>query len=69
MDERARELAFEGERFYDYVRIARRREKAGNNGVLWLANKISETRPADERAVIKSRLMDEKNWYLPFILK
>jgi hypothetical protein len=69
MDERARELAFEGERFYDYIRIARRREKAGNNGIMWLANKISETRPADERAAIKARLMDEKNWYLPFILK
>ena len=69
MDERARELAFEGERFYDYVRIARRREKAGNNGIEWFANKISETRPADERAAIKARLMNENNWYLPFILK
>lgn len=69
MDERARELAFEGERFYDYIRIARRREKAGNNGIEWLATKISETRPANERDAIKARLMDEKNWYLPFILK
>lgn len=69
MDERARELAFEGERFYDFVRIARRREKAGNNGNEWLASKISESRPANERAAIKAHLMDEKNWYLPFILK
>ena len=69
MDERARELAFEGERFYDFVRVARRREKAGNNGIEWLATKISETRPQTERAAIKARLMDEKNWYLPFILK
>lgn len=69
MDERARELAFEGERFYDFIRIARRREKAGNNGIEWLANKISESRPANERAAVKARLMDEKNWYLPFILK
>jgi starch-binding outer membrane protein, SusD/RagB family len=69
MDERARELAFEGERFYDYIRIARRREKAGNDGITWLADKISESRPANERAAIKARLMDEKNWYLPFILK
>jgi hypothetical protein len=69
MDERARELAFEGERFYDFIRVARRREKAGNNGIEWLANKISETRPQNERAAIKARLMDEKNWYLPFILK
>ena len=69
MDERARELAFEGERFYDFIRIARRREKSGNNGNEWLANKISETRPANEREAIKARLMNEKNWYLPFILK
>lgn len=69
MDERAREMAFEGERFYDYVRIARRREKAGNNGVEWLADKISKSRPANQRAEIKARLMDQNNWYLPFILK
>lgn len=69
MDERARELAFEGERFYDFIRIAKRREKSGNNGIEWLANKISETRPASERDAIKARLMDERNWYLPFILK
>lgn len=69
MDERARELAYEGERFYDFVRIARRREKSGNNGIEWLAEKISNSRPTNERAAIKARLMDEKNWYLPFILK
>jgi starch-binding outer membrane protein, SusD/RagB family len=69
MDERARELAFEGERFYDYVRIARRRERAGNNGIEWLADKISESRPANERAAIKAHLMNEKNWYLPFRLQ
>lgn len=69
MDERARELAFEGERFYDYIRIARRRQAAGNNGIEWLAENISKSRPASERSAIKARLMDEKNWYLPFILK
>ncbi len=69
MDERARELAFEGERFYDYIRIARRRQKAGNNGIAWLANKISASYPANEQADIKARLMVESNWYLPFVLK
>jgi len=69
MDERARELAYEGERFYDFIRIARRREAAGNSGIEWLAENISKSRPAYERATIKARLMDEKNWYLPFILK
>jgi starch-binding outer membrane protein, SusD/RagB family len=69
MDERARELAFEGERFYDYVRMARRRERAGNNGIEWLADKISGARPANERAAMKAQLMNENNWYLPFILR
>lgn len=69
MDERARELAYEGERFYDYIRIARRREEAGNNGIEWLADNISKSRPVSERTAIKARLMDPKNWYLPFILK
>jgi hypothetical protein len=69
MDERARELAYEGERFYDYIRIARRREAAGNNGIEWLAENISKSRPVSERAAIKARLLNPKNWYLPFILK
>lgn len=69
MDERARELAYEGERFYDFVRMARRRDRAGNNGTEWLATKISESRPASERTAIKARLMDENNWYLPFVLR
>lgn len=69
MNERGRELAYEGERFFDYIRIARRRNKAGNDGTTWLAESIAETFPANERAVIKARLMDENNWYLPFVLK
>ncbi len=69
MDERGRELAYEGERFFDYIRIARRRNAAGNNGTEWLAESISETFPAEDRATIKARLMNEANWYLPFVLK
>lgn len=69
MNERARELAFEGERFYDYIRIARRRNLTGNSGTEWLANSISESYPADQRDDIKTKLMNESNWYLPFILK
>ncbi len=69
MDNRARELAYEGERFFDYVRIARRRNKTGNNGTEWLADRISATFPSAERATIKARLLDESNWYLPFVLK
>ncbi|MDP3915965.1 MAG: RagB/SusD family nutrient uptake outer membrane protein [Bacteroidota bacterium] len=59
MDERARELAFEGERFYDLMRVAKRR-----NDPSFLANKVSAKYPAGMRQAIKTRLMDPKNWHI-----
>lgn len=59
MDERARELAFEGERFYDLMRVAKRRNKPE-----YLANKVSAKYPAGMRESIKTKLMDPKNWYI-----
>jgi hypothetical protein len=69
LDERARELAFEGERFYDIVRIARRRNKVGLDGSGFLATIISEKFPASEREQIKNLLQNPDNWYLPFTLR
>lgn len=68
LTERARELAFEGERFYDLVRIARRRNKMGLDGSAFLADMVASGYPASERAHIRSLLMDSRNWYLPFEL-
>ena len=59
LDERARELAFEGERFYDLMRVAKRR-----NDPSFLANKVSAKYPAGMRQAIKTKLMDPKNWYI-----
>jgi len=59
MDERARELAYEGERFYDLMRVAKRR-----NDPSYLANKVSAKFPAAQRQAIRSKLMDPKNWYI-----
>jgi starch-binding outer membrane protein, SusD/RagB family len=60
LDERARELAFEGERFYDLMRIAKRR-----NDPSFLASKVSEKFPAgSERTRIYNYLLDENNWYI-----
>ncbi len=59
MDERARELAFEGERFYDLIRVAKRRNKPE-----YLADKVSAKFPASQRAAIRAKLMIEKNWYI-----
>lgn len=69
LDERARELAFEGERFYDLVRIARRRNQMGLDGNAFLAEKVSSTYPLSERFHIRSLLIDPDNWYLPFELR
>ncbi len=61
MEERAMELAYEGRRWFDLMRVAHRR---GND---YLANKVaakfSDPAVADE---IRSLLMNEKNWYLHF---
>jgi hypothetical protein len=61
MEEREMELAYEGRRWFDLMRVARRR---GND---YLANKVaakfSDPAVADE---VRNLLMDEKNWYLPF---
>ncbi len=57
-DERARELAFEGERFYDLMRIARKR------GPAYLADKVSAKFDSPMREQVREHLMNEENWYL-----
>lgn len=59
VDEKGRELAFEGERFYDLMRVAKRR-----NNPAFLADKVSAKFPAGQRAAIRAKLMDPKNWYI-----
>ncbi|MCF8359765.1 MAG: RagB/SusD family nutrient uptake outer membrane protein [Prolixibacteraceae bacterium] len=61
MDERARELAFEGERFYDLMRVAKRR-----NDKSYLASRVSEKYPAGKREYIYNLLMNEENWYIHY---
>jgi tetratricopeptide (TPR) repeat protein len=61
MDERARELAFEGERFYDLMRVAKRR-----NDPSYLAKRVSEKFPSDRRQAIYDLLLDESNWYISY---
>lgn len=62
-DEYAKELAFEGIRFYDLQRIARHKNEAGlygaDFGSRWFADKLKDNNPAKS-------LLDPKNWYLPF---
>ncbi|MBN1187215.1 MAG: RagB/SusD family nutrient uptake outer membrane protein [Bacteroidales bacterium] len=61
MEERFKELAFEGKRWFDLVRIATRR-----NDPSYLADRVSAkySDPAEAEA-IRTKLMDPANWYLP----
>lgn len=59
MREMTLEKAFEGQRYYDLMRIALRR-----NDPAYLAKPIAN-RTGEENAAILALLMDKKNWYLP----
>lgn len=61
MDERARELAFEGERFFDLMRVAKRR-----NDPSYLAGAVAAKFPPGRRDQIFNHLLDENNWYIHY---
>ncbi|GEC70986.1 Starch-binding associating with outer membrane [Flavobacterium flevense] len=64
INEAALELAYEGNRWEDLVRIARRR-----NDPSFLADKIYEKLNKEgnaEAANVRTKLMNPSNWYLPF---
>ncbi|MFY9151971.1 MAG: RagB/SusD family nutrient uptake outer membrane protein [Prolixibacteraceae bacterium] len=63
MDERTLELAFEGKRWFDLVRVAKRRGTPE-----YLANKVAakfEAADPAKASAIRSKLLNEANWYLP----
>jgi hypothetical protein len=65
MEERAMELAFEGHRWFDLIRIARHR-----NDPSYLAERVAAKFSNEaKRSEVKERLMDMNNWYLPIKLK
>lgn len=59
IDEMALELAFEGTRFFDLMRVAHRRGDAS-----YLAERVSK-RSGSKNATLYNKLMDTKNWYFP----
>ena len=61
VDEEALELAFEGQRFYDLMRVALRRSDPA-----YLATRIQARRGPATSAGITANLLDTSTWYLPF---
>lgn len=64
IDEAALELAFEGTRWPDLMRIARRR-----NDPAYLADRVYQKLQRSgnaNAATVRAKLMDVNNWYLPF---
>lgn len=59
MREMTLEKAFEGQRYYDLMRLALRR-----NDAAYLAKPIAN-RTGEENTALLNFLMDKKNWYLP----
>jgi len=59
VDEEAMELAFEGTRFFDLMRVAHRRGDAN-----YLAERVSK-RDGQKDNSLYSKLMNTKNWYFP----
>jgi starch-binding outer membrane protein, SusD/RagB family len=60
--ERAMELAFEGKRWFDLVRVAERRNEPG-----FLADKVAAKFAGTSKYNdIRTRLTNPANWYLPF---
>jgi len=60
LDELAYETGFEGHRWFDIMRVAKRR-----NDPAYLANMVAQKYPDELREKIRNRLLDEQNWYIP----
>ena len=59
MQEHAREFAFEGERFYELMRIAKRRGDPS-----FLADRVASKFKGPKKDIVRQYLLNEDNWYL-----
>jgi starch-binding outer membrane protein, SusD/RagB family len=62
LKERALELAMEGKRWFDLVRIA-----TNENQPDILISRIVASRLVANRAQVRSRIVDPRSWYLPIL--
>ena len=64
LNERAIELAFEGKRWFDLLRMGRRNNYNRKEDLIQI---IVEKVPSTQRLVIASKLTDQYGWYLPIL--
>lgn len=62
LDERARELAFEGKRWFDLMRMGRRNDYARKQKFIDI---IVEDVPSAQKRIVKTKLINPLGWYLP----
>lgn len=60
--ERAKELAFEGKRWFDLLRMGRRNDFARKDLLIEI---LIQNVPSTQKLVLKSRLSDPNGWYMP----
>ncbi len=60
--ERAKELAFEGKRWFDLLRMGRRNDYARKENLIEI---LIQNVPSTQKLVLKSRLSDPNGWYMP----
>lgn len=60
--ERAKELAFEGKRWFDLLRMGRRNDFARKDNLIEI---LIKNVPSTQKLVIKARLSDPNGWYMP----
>jgi hypothetical protein len=62
MDERALELAFEGKRWFDLLRMGRRNNYARKAKLVEL---IIKNVPSTSKRILSAKLTNPQGWYLP----
>lgn len=60
--ERAKELAFEGKRWFDLLRMGRRNNYARKDNLIDI---LIKNVPSTQKLVLKARLSDPNGWYMP----
>ncbi|MCF8226840.1 MAG: RagB/SusD family nutrient uptake outer membrane protein [Bacteroidales bacterium] len=62
MDQRAKELAFEGKRWFDLMRMGRRNNFARKSKFIDI---VIEDVPSAQKRILKTKLINPLGWYLP----